>query len=76
MNWQGSKVVVTGGAGFLGSHLCKALVERGAEVIVVDDFSFSGADNLADISDDIQDFLVATFYDVLFLSHDSSFEIF
>jgi UDP-glucose 4-epimerase len=36
------KVVATGGAGFIGSHLVDALVDRGDEVIVVDDLS-SGA---------------------------------
>ena len=32
------KVVVTGGAGFIGSHVADAFVERGDEVLVVDDF--------------------------------------
>ncbi|HEX2894778.1 MAG TPA: UDP-glucuronic acid decarboxylase family protein [Marmoricola sp.] len=32
------RVVVTGGAGFLGSHLCTALVERGDEVVCLDNF--------------------------------------
>ncbi len=36
------RVLVTGGAGFLGSHLCKALLERGSEVLCVDNF-FTGA---------------------------------
>jgi UDP-glucuronate decarboxylase len=33
---------VTGGAGFLGSHLCERLLERGADLVSVDNF-FTGA---------------------------------
>ena len=36
MSWQRKNVVVTGGAGFIGSNLVGALLERGAEVTVVD----------------------------------------
>ncbi|HEX3665655.1 MAG TPA: UDP-glucuronic acid decarboxylase family protein [Rhizomicrobium sp.] len=36
------RVLVTGGAGFLGSHLCERLIEQGAHVICVDNF-FTGA---------------------------------
>ncbi|KKS66559.1 MAG: 3-beta hydroxysteroid dehydrogenase/isomerase family protein [Candidatus Collierbacteria bacterium GW2011_GWA1_42_60] len=32
------KILVTGGAGFIGSHLCKRLVDEGNEVICVDNF--------------------------------------
>lgn len=38
---QPSTILVTGGAGFIGSHTCVELLEHGYEVIVVDDFSNS-----------------------------------
>ena len=41
------KVLVTGGAGFIGSHLCDALTTLGAEVHVLDDCSGGHRDNLA-----------------------------
>jgi UDP-glucuronate decarboxylase len=36
------KVLITGGAGFLGSHLCDRLIDRGADVLCVDNF-FTGS---------------------------------
>ena len=33
-----SRILVTGGAGFLGSHLCEVLLERGSEVICLDNY--------------------------------------
>jgi nucleoside-diphosphate-sugar epimerase len=41
------RTVVAGGAGFLGSHLCDLLVERGDHVICVDDFSTGSVLNIA-----------------------------
>jgi UDP-glucuronate decarboxylase len=35
---EGKRILVTGGAGFIGSHLCKRLVARGDEVVCVDNF--------------------------------------
>ena len=48
----GRRVVVTGGAGFLGSHLCEALVGRGDRVVAVDDLSTGAADNVASLAAD------------------------
>ena len=47
MNWQKSKVLVTGGASFSGSNLVHAIVERGAKVRVVDDLSSGRLENIA-----------------------------
>src|SRR3954468_24906166 len=41
------RVLITGGAGFVGSHLCEALLERGDEVFVLDDLSTGSIDNIA-----------------------------
>jgi len=40
------RVLVTGGAGFLGSHLCESLLERGLETICVDNFFSGRKDNI------------------------------
>src|SRR4051794_10575581 len=40
------RALVTGGAGFIGSHLADALIERGDEVTVVDDLSTGRLENL------------------------------
>ncbi len=40
------RILVTGGAGFLGSHLCERLLERGAEVLCVDNYYCSTKGNV------------------------------
>lgn len=45
-----ARVVVTGGAGFLGSHVCDRLVERGDEVVCVDDLSTGRRENLVSLA--------------------------
>ena len=41
-----SRIVVTGGGGFVGSHLCEELLQRGDQVVAVDNFSTSRRDNV------------------------------
>ena len=41
------RVLITGGAGFVGSHLAEALLDRGDEVYVLDDLSTGSIDNIA-----------------------------
>jgi UDP-glucuronate decarboxylase len=43
----GKRVLVTGGAGFLGSHLCERLLERGDEVLCVDNYFTGRKDNIS-----------------------------
>ena len=42
-------ILVTGGAGFIGSHLCKALVDQGHHIICVDNLFTGSLDNISDL---------------------------
>ena len=44
------RAVVTGGAGFLGSHMCRSLIAAGNDVVCVDNLSTGRLENIADLS--------------------------
>ncbi|HEC29836.1 MAG TPA: SDR family oxidoreductase, partial [Gammaproteobacteria bacterium] len=48
---QRSRVLVTGGAGFLGSHLCERLLEQGKDVICLDNYFTGTKDNILGLLD-------------------------
>jgi UDP-glucuronate decarboxylase len=50
-NYGTRRALVTGGAGFLGSHLCEALLARGREVLCVDNFFTGTRANIAHLLD-------------------------
>jgi UDP-N-acetylglucosamine/UDP-N-acetylgalactosamine 4-epimerase len=47
-----SKILITGGAGFIGSNLCEKLLEVGARVVCLDNFATGKKENLAAFIDD------------------------
>ena len=47
------KILVTGGAGFIGSHIVEYLIQRGDDVVVLDNLSNGKMQNISKVSDDI-----------------------
>lgn len=54
--------LVTGGAGFIGSHIAAALIDRGVRVRIIDDLSTGYRENVAEIGGDV-DFIQASLTD-------------
>ena len=52
MRTSTKRVLVTGGAGFLGSHLCERLIADGHDVLCVDNYFTGRKDNVAHLLDD------------------------
>lgn len=52
--YRGERVLVTGGASFIGSHLVELLVEHGAQVVVADDFSSGRREHLEAVADEVE----------------------
>ncbi len=46
------KVLITGGAGFIGSHLAETCLEKGDEVYIIDDLSTGSLDNVRAFQED------------------------
>ena len=63
----GKRVLVTGGAGFLGSHLCEQLLDSGHDVLCVDNFFSSSRHNVAHLLDN---------HRMELLRHDVTFPLF
>ncbi|MBN6038375.1 NAD-dependent epimerase/dehydratase family protein [Amycolatopsis sp. 195334CR] len=51
MDWNFASAVVTGGAGFVGSHLCERLLSLGTKVVCVDNFATGARENLWELLD-------------------------
>lgn len=67
-------ILVTGGAGYIGSHTCVELLNAGEEVIIVDNFSNSKPESLSRIKEITgKEFL---FYEVDLLNHEAIAEVF
>ena len=47
-------VLATGGAGFIGSHICKRLVKEGHQVVAIDNLSNGSLENLKELDDNAQ----------------------
>ena len=54
-DWKEKRVLVTGGAGFIGSSLCKKLARSGCYVVIFDNFSSGKYENVEDILKDYAD---------------------
>ena len=52
--WRGRRVVVTGGAGFIGSWVCERLLDLEANVVCVDNFVTGGPENLAELDGELE----------------------
>lgn len=54
MKIKGKRILVTGGAGFIGSHVSERLIQEGAEVVIFDNFSTGKLSNLDNIKNNVE----------------------
>ncbi len=65
--------VVTGGAGFLGSHLCDYLIEQGQRVICVDNLETGSLENIEHLGDDVFKFVYQDVVDGIWIDEPVDF---
>lgn len=53
-DWKEKNVLITGGAGFVGSHLAEALLERGANITILDNFAITLDNNIAHLRERVR----------------------
>ena len=52
INFSNKTILVTGGAGFIGSNLCEALLEKGNKVVCLDNFATGKRENIEELLED------------------------
>ena len=52
INFSNKTILVTGGAGFIGSNLCEALLEKGNKVVCLDNFATGKRENIEELLKD------------------------
>ena len=70
MRWKDKMVLVTGGAGFIGSHLVKKLLNLGSDLYIADNFSRGTRNNIAPFLDKIhlRIFILRVFFPKVWLN--------
>ena len=58
INFSNKTILVTGGAGFIGSNLCEALLEKGNKVVCLDNFATGKRENIAEFFEDANFILI------------------
>jgi len=54
MKILGANILVTGGLGFIGSHIVESLIKKGAKVRILDNYSTGSEDNIASVKNDVE----------------------
>jgi UDP-glucose 4-epimerase len=65
------RILITGGAGFIGSHLAEALLENGEEVYIIDDLSTGSIDNINLLKEKYPENAHLFFYEQSILDHET-----